>query len=236
MIQQNPAQIFKSHTRGLAEDETHRMHATFNINTFNGDLRHSFGALTALNDETLAANKKITKSLANGITALVLPLVGAAECTFEGGGSHVIVPGEAFIYHKNSNADITIRNPYEENLINYLYINFSSVLQSEVLLPKGFLLSQADLTVKNTFHKLFECFQNGLSAQMGIFNGRAEVRYKTSNKSNGVFAFVISGAFEIQGCLIEERDGLALWDIDEMEMEALSENAILLLIEAPLNG
>jgi hypothetical protein len=237
MIQQNPAQIFKAHTRGLAENETHRLHATFNFNEFNDASRHPFGSLTVLNDETLAANKTVERTLFPGTAVMVLPLVGAAECHFSGDMPQIVVPGEAFTYYKHEASTITIRNPYDESLINFLYITFSTNIQAEVLLPKDYLIAQADLTLRNTFHKLFESFQNGLSIHLGIFNSREEVTYNPCNTTaNGVFAFVISGAFEVQGRLIEERDGLALWDTPEIDMEALSENAILLLIEAPLSG
>lgn len=236
MIQQNPAQIFKAHTRGHAENETHRLHATFNFNEFNDDSRHPFGALTALNDETLAAQKTVERTLPRDTVVMVLPLVGAAECYFSGDTPQIIVPGEAFTYYKNEEAAISIKNPYDESLINFLYITFSAAILSEVLLPKNYLISHADLTVRNKFHKLFEAFDCGLSVQIGIFNGRGEAVYNPCDTANGVFTFVISGAFEIQGRLLEERDGLALWDSGETDIEALSENAILLLIEAPMHG
>jgi hypothetical protein len=34
--------------------------------------------------------------------------------------------------------------------------------------------------------------------------------------------------------LLHERDGLALWDADEIEVEVLSNDALLLLIETTL--
>jgi len=40
--------------------------------------------------------------------------------------------------------------------------------------------------------------------------------------------------FEAEGRLLHERDGLALWDTVEIEMEALSNDAIILLIETTL--
>jgi len=43
----------------------------------------------------------------------------------------------------------------------------------------------------------------------------------------------IEGAFEIQGTLLHARDGLALCGTDEVEVEALSNDAIVLLIELP---
>ncbi len=46
------------------------------------------------------------------------------------------------------------------------------------------------------------------------------------------FAFVLAGAFETEGRLLHERDGLAIWDTDKIEMEALSNDAMILLIES----
>ena len=54
------------------------------------------------------------------------------------------------------------------------------------------------------------------------------------NKEAGAFVFVIEGAFEVQGTLLHERDGLALWKTEEVEMEALSNEAIILVIELTL--
>ena len=68
----------------------------------------------------------------------------------------------------------------------------------------------------------------------GVFDGRREAEYRLENPENGIFAFVINGAFELENRLLEARDGLALWDTDKLELEALSENAILLLLEVPL--
>ena len=236
MIHQSPAQIFKVQKRGLTENGNHRLHASFNFNEFNDPLQPPFSTLTVLNDETLAAQQIVERSLDAGTVIMVLPLVGAAECHFNSDTPQIIVPGEAFTYHSSAGGTIGVKNPYEDNLINFLYITFTHAAVSELFSPKDFMIAQTDLSVRNTFHKLFEAFHNGMSAQIGIFNAREEILHNPANKTNGIFAFVISGAFNIQGSLLEERDGLALWNSEEIDLEALSENAILLLIEAPLSG
>ena len=50
---------------------------------------------------------------------------------------------------------------------------------------------------------------------------------------NGFFAFVIEGAFELEGRLLHARDGLALWNLEKIEWEALSGGAILLVLQVP---
>jgi redox-sensitive bicupin YhaK (pirin superfamily) len=46
--------------------------------------------------------------------------------------------------------------------------------------------------------------------------------------------YVIEGAFEVQYRLLHARDGLALWEAERVEWEALSNDAILLVLEVPL--
>ena len=50
----------------------------------------------------------------------------------------------------------------------------------------------------------------------------------------GAVKTVIEGAFEVHGRLLHARDGLALWDTSIAEIEALSNDAIILLVELSL--
>ena len=62
----------------------------------------------------------------------------------------------------------------------------------------------------------------------------AETAEPIKNKKNGIYAFVIEGVFEVQDRLLHTKDGLAMWDAEEIDFEALSNGAILLLLEIPL--
>ena len=67
---------------------------------------------------------------------------------------------------------------------------------------------------------------------IGKITGRQEAVYKLQNKQNNLFVFVIEGVFEVHGRLLHARDALGLWDIfEDIELEALSNDAIVLIIE-----
>ena len=66
---------------------------------------------------------------------------------------------------------------------------------------------------------------------IGQYDGRKESVYTLKNPQNGIFVFVIEGVFEVQNRLLHARDGLALPDISEIELEALSNDAVVLLLE-----
>lgn len=112
----------------------------------------------------------------------------------------------------------TITNPYEEELANYLCIGFDRTIApviSDFNLTNDFL---QQLTPGNHFY-------------IGKYDGRRDDIYRLSNEAAGVFVFVIEGAFEVQNRLLHPRDGLVLWDLAEVEFEALSNEAMLMLIE-----
>ena len=44
-----------------------------------------------------------------------------------------------------------------------------------------------------------------------------------------VYAFVLSGSFEINGQSLEKRDGLGIWGIDQINIKALSAGGEILL-------
>jgi quercetin 2,3-dioxygenase len=66
---------------------------------------------------------------------------------------------------------------------------------------------------------------------IGKFSGRGDTTYTLNEKGAGLFLFVIEGAFEADGRLLHPRDGLALWDTEKVEIEALSNDAIIVAIE-----
>ena len=69
---------------------------------------------------------------------------------------------------------------------------------------------------------------------MGNFNKGIETDYKLHNPLNGVYIFVLEGAFDIEGSILGKRDGLGLWDALNVKVKALTDDAEILLMEVPL--
>ena len=59
------------------------------------------------------------------------------------------------------------------------------------------------------------------------------MRCQIKNNKNGVYAFVIEGSVSINGEKLGKRDGLAISETDELNINADSD-AELLLMEIPL--
>lgn len=224
MLPQCPSQIYKAQFRGNEEDETYRCLSTFNFSAYFEKTRQPFGAITVFNDETLAPQKTKSFSIDANSEVILIPLVG----TIDFDNKNYINTEEILIFTAAKATAFQLQNPFESELINYLQLR----LQTSATVGNHFTKKSFDFSVRN---ELFVIHDNQTSKiSIGIFNSRNEGFYYLDKNKKGAFAFVINGAFEFQNRLLESRDGLALWKIAEIEYEALTENAILLLLETTL--
>ncbi len=70
---------------------------------------------------------------------------------------------------------------------------------------------------------------------LGTFDENFSTEYKVKRKGNGVYAFVIKGDVTIDGQVLNERDGLGIWDTDTLKITANSDGAEILLMDIPMN-
>ncbi len=227
MLPQSPSQIYKAQWRGCEENEHYRCLATLNYGLYHDESRKSFGRLVTINDETLAPQQSQTFTTQSNENIILIPLAGTLDYSDQLGNKNYLKTEEIQILKVVESTLFEVSNPYEKELINYLQIRFNS--NSDVVC---FEKQPFDLTQKNELYTLLE--NEDYKICIGLFTGRSEGVYTLKDKSRGVFAFIINGAFEFENRLLESRDALAIWDISEIEFEALSENALLLLIETPL--
>jgi hypothetical protein len=219
---QNPSQILKSEFRGVFQNEKYKCLSTFNYANYQEESRTSFGNLLVFNDETIAPKETINYEIIENQIVFLLPLVGAIEVN--NNHSNAVVSIDHFqTFYIEKGKSFAITNLYESELINFLQIRFQSNIINASLEKFNFEKRNEIINVFKAEH---------FSISIGIFNARNEGFYKL--KKDGVFAFVLNGAFEFQNRLLENRDGLKICNIQDVEFEALSENAILLIIEVSL--
>jgi redox-sensitive bicupin YhaK (pirin superfamily) len=230
MVQQNKGKIFLADERGHNEVEWFRSYNTFNFGQYQRDHKTPFGALYVLNDDTLAGGKSISMTIGADTEIVLIPVVGAITYKDSLGNSRIIEAGECLVFAAPKDTVIHIGNPYDNELVNFLQLWFyrnCEVLRSPQLIP---------FDIVNNRNRLVPVPVNNTPFRYGIgkYAGRAESVYRLSEPGNGLFAFVIQGAFEVQYRLLHPRDGLALWEAEAVEWEALSNEAILLVVEIPL--
>jgi hypothetical protein len=228
MIQQKPAQIFKSESRGQLVSNGQNCFSTFNFGSYFEESRKPFGSLHILNEAILAPQHATQTVLEVNTAVFILPLFGGVDYKDSLGNESFIGVEQIRIVSAKKGMTFELTNTYEEENISYLQIGFNAKSQD---FESNFQQFHFGLTNKNKLIPLFE-ISNALGF-IGMYNARKEGFYSLKNNSNGVFVFVINGAFEIENRLLESKDGLSLSGIDSLEWEALSENALLIVLEIP---
>lgn len=222
MIQQKSAQIYLASARGHCQN----CWSTFSFGNYQEESKNNFDSLFLFNYQILTANQRHTITTQSDSLNYILPLYGGINFKDEQQNNPLIATEliQQIVSNKESNFEIS--NPFEHN-ISYLQIGFKTKtisLENEIL--------KFDFKKKN---KLIPLFKNTVAnAFIAHFDGRKEGNYKQQNKQSGIFVYIIQGAFEFENILLESGDALSIKEIESVEWEALSENAMLLLIEIPL--
>jgi redox-sensitive bicupin YhaK (pirin superfamily) len=233
MIRQTKGKMFLADERGLNETEWFRSRNTFNFGKYFNEHKDPFGNLYVVNDDTLDGGRSLRMTIEEHSYVILVPVAGAIAYKDNLGNQNLIAAGQIQVLDLAKDAMIEITNPFKVGLVNFLQIWIRAEKVKETATSN--LLTY---DVNKCLDSLIKIFpeNSGLSSlpftvSIGKFSGRAETTYKLTSENSGLFVFVIEGAFELEGRLLHARDGLALWEIKEMELEALSNDAIILLIE-----
>lgn len=119
---------------------------------------------------------------------------------------------------------VTITNNLTDEKADVLILEFKNKNPGN-----SFGVEELILSEKNMLHQI----SNNLKTPnfIGLYDGRKEQEYALHIKGSSIFGLVINGAFEFQNRLLETRDAILLSEIEILEFEALSENALLIFLE-----
>jgi redox-sensitive bicupin YhaK (pirin superfamily) len=235
---QVPGKIYLADQRGVVESPQFRRQSTFSFGTYQQAHKEPFGRLYGLNEETLAGGHEVVLPVGQDSYVVVLPITGAVAYSAAGSASGSVEVGAVLTVAAPAGTLLRLRNPYEGELINCLHLwvraaaplttpavgvatVFGELRENELLALAG---ERSQAQVPATLSLPF-------ALSLGRFMGRQEAVYNLAQHKNQLVAFVLAGAFELEGRLLHEKDGLALWDTEHIELEALSNHAIVLLLE-----
>lgn len=223
MIQQHQAQIYKSDFREVSITGTGKRFITINASDNQCDSNYIY----LLNEEILLPKCSAITTVESSFDVIILPLFGGVEYKDSLGNENFIRVEQVSHIEAKKGMSFELYNPYGQNVsCLQIWLNAKAQHSKNKCESFGFDLSQ-----KNQLIPLFET--SHALGFIGIYDGRKEDLYTLKEASNGVFVFVIHGAFEVENRLLEARDGLRIEQIEMIEWEALSENALLMVLEIP---
>lgn len=210
--------------RGLTETTWFRSYNSFQFGSYHHAAARPFGNLVLLNDNTLAGGHLLQYRLEADARVMVLPTVGRLELILNGVLLQTVEAGSCFSFSASADDIISYRNPYMDELINFIQLWLTKPDGRDAELDEVF--PQDEINVLGSVNE---------SLCLGRFIGRTKGEYKASGPDKGLYIMVLEGAFEVAERLLESRDALLLEGFEEIDFEALSNEAILLVLEVNLD-
>jgi hypothetical protein len=235
-MKQIPGKIYLSEGRGLFQTGQICRYSTFNFEGFFDQHKGAFGDLYVFNEETLAGGQTITQAVAEASYVILLPITGEVHFIDDQDNVLEVDVEEVLIHQLPADHSFRIANPYASDAITFLQIRIKAEQPAASAQSHLYRYSLGAIAGRLTDVVPIKSSMEANTAfpfwvSLGQFAGRAEATYPLKDKSSSCFAFVMRGAFELEGRLLHQGDGLALWETEEVELEALSENALILLLE-----
>ncbi|UZT97978.1 hypothetical protein ODZ84_22910 [Chryseobacterium fluminis] len=131
---------------------------------------------------------------------------------------------EVFTLKSTETDFLSLKNNLEEEKADVLIVELESKNNDN-----SFLIKDLNIDLRNSLIQIAEDFD--YPNFIGLYDGRKEDTYIFYKSQKSVFGMVINGAFEFQNRMLETRDAILLSEIETLEFEALSENALILLLE-----
>lgn len=227
MLTQTEAQIYLADQRGITQTADYRSFHTFNAGSYWQKSRQPFGNLTAFHDDTLLAGKSHTISVTERTEILLLPVVGGFDLVDSLGENLFIGAGEVVQFTAFPEKEYVVINPFDTEAVNFLQI----WRRIDPIPVEDFPVTGFSLETRNQLVDIIPASTSPYRICIGKYGGRQEGVYPLQNARGRAFVFVIEGAFEVENRLLHPRDGLALWNLNALEFEALSNDAIILILD-----
>ncbi|WP_022821849.1 hypothetical protein [Hymenobacter norwichensis] len=231
MIKQTPGKIFLADQRGLTETSRFRRYSTFNFGSYAHEHKAAFGRLQAVNEETLGGGQHLAFRADQATHLLLIPVTGELLVSVPAQQDVVVEVENMHLLTVPAGTTISLRNPYATELVTFLHLWVQPDAPVTIIGSQQYAFSLASAGGQLTAATApLSAAPLPFSVYLGRFAGRQEIMYDLSPEAS-FFAYVLAGAFEAEGRLLHEKDSLALWETETVELEALSNNALLLVLE-----
>lgn len=232
--------LHKAATRGHANHGWLDSYHTFSFANYHNHERMHFGALRVLNDDRVDAGMGFGTHPHSNMEIISIPLEGDLEHKDSMGNLAVIRKGDVQVMSAGTGISHSEYNRNKDQLTKFLQIWVFPNKQN--IQPR---YGQFTMKEEDKHNKLLQIvspnpedgptwIQQDAWFHLGNFDNAVALDYQLKKKGNGVYAFVLKGDIEIDGQLLNQRDGLGVWETDSISIVSKSEGAELLLMEVPM--
>ncbi len=232
--------LHKADTRGNANHGWLQSYHTFSFANYYNPERMHFGVLRVLNDDTVQGGMGFGTHPHDNMEIISIPLEGDLEHKDSMGNVAVIRNGDVQVMSAGTGIQHSEKNKNGQQAVKFLQIWVFPNKRNVAPRYDQITLDPADR--KNKLQQILSPNPNDVGVwihqdawfHLAELDKGKTIDYNIKKAGNGVYAFVLSGDVTINGQALNSRDGLGIWDVNELQIEADS-HAELLLMEVPMN-
>jgi quercetin 2,3-dioxygenase len=232
--------LHKADQRGHANHGWLNAYHSFSFANYYNPEKMNFGVLRVLNDDTIAAGMGFGTHPHDNMEIITIPLEGDLEHKDSMGNSSVIKHGDIQVMSAGTGIRHSEYNKRSDLNLKLLQIWLMPNKRNVTPRYDQITLNVADR--HNNFQQILSpnpddagvwIHQNAWF-HLGKFDKNHSEKYQLKDKTNGVYAFVINGSVNINGQILDKRDAMGTWAVDSLNINALSADSEVLLMEVPM--
>lgn len=228
-----------ANTRGKTDIGWLKSFHTFSFGSSYDPERMNFGALRVLNDDTVEGGMGFGKHPHDNMEIISIPLEGGLKHQDSMNNVAVISNGDIQVMSAGTGIFHTEHNQDPNKTVKFLQI---WVYPNKINVEPRY--DQLTLNKDDRHNKLQQIlspnpndagvwiYQNAWF-HLGNFDAGTSTEYKLKAAGNGVYAFILNGSVEIDGQVLNTRDGFGIWDTEQFNIKAITD-AEFLLMEVPM--
>jgi redox-sensitive bicupin YhaK (pirin superfamily) len=233
--------LYKAETRGHKYIGWLDTYHTFSFADYFDPDRISFGALRVVNDDTIKGGEGLGSHLHNNMEIVSIPLCGTLKLGDNLGHVSVISPGDIQVLSAGSGVVHSVYNADNEKPASFFQI---WILPKEKNIEPKYEQKSFDYinSCNELVHLIAPNKENGclylnqdVWLSIGTFTKGNSFNYRLHKQGNGLYAMVMEGKFELSGEILQHRDGIGVFETDNVQIKSLSDTGRILLIDVTMS-
>lgn len=233
--------IHKANTRGGADHGWLKAKHSFSFANYHDPERIHFGVLRVLNDDYIEGGMGFPMHPHDNMEIITIPLEGALEHKDSMGNKEVVKAGEIQVMSAGTGVYHSEYNHYKDKALKLFQIWL--IPNKRNVTPR---YDQMTLDVNQRRNKLQQILSPNENDEgvwihqnawflMGTFDKDFKINYEVKQSENGVYIMIVRGTVKINGQDLEDRDAIGLQNIKQISIEALTQDAEVLIMDIPMN-
>lgn len=232
--------IHKADTRGHANHGWLDTHHTFSFANYYNPERMNFGVLRVLNDDRVAPGRGFSTHPHDNMEIISIPLMGSLEHKDSMGNVAIIEQGDVQLMSAGTGIFHSEYNHKKDEEVRFLQIWMFP--NKKDVTPRYDQISLKDVQRINELYQILSPNKDDAGVwvhqdawfHLGQYDSNKSETYNLKKSGNGVYLFVLEGSIEFEGQTLDKRDGLGVWETEELSFK-VNPNSRILLMEVPMS-